>query len=54
MKTSMTDCGAVIKASIINIGTTSAIKGGYIQDWPRTKYKIALRTDGDGWEALYD
>lgn len=52
--THATDVGDVIRDSIINLGHTSAVVEGYIQSCPRTRYKIALRASGDGWEALYD
>lgn len=52
--THATDCGLMIRASYIHLGTTGATVGGYVQDCPRTAYKIALRADGSGWEALYD
>lgn len=54
MRTTATDCGSVIAASYIRTGHTGATVNGYIQDFPRTSYKIALRADGSGWEALYD
>lgn len=52
--THMTDCGAVLADSIIQTGYTGATRGGYVQDCPKTRYKIALRVGGNGWEALYD
>lgn len=52
--THATDVGDVIRDSLINLGHTNAVVEGYIQSCPRTRYKIALRASGDGWEALYD
>jgi len=52
--THATDCGNMIKASFIQLGSTGATVAGYVQDCPRTRYKIAIRADGSGWEALYD
>lgn len=49
-----TDCGPMIRASFINCGSTGATRDGYVQNCPKTQYKIALRADGAGWDALYD
>lgn len=49
-----TDAGDMIAASYIYLGKTGATVGGYVQDCPATRYKVAMRADGSGWEALYD
>jgi len=49
-----TDSGTMIKASYIHCRQTGSVRGGYVQDCPKTTYKIALRADGSGWEPLYD
>lgn len=49
-----TDAGDMIAASYIYLGKTGATVGGYVQDCPATRYKVAMRADGSGWEPLYD
>lgn len=52
--TTATDCGDMIKASYIRTGDVPSVRGGYIQDCPKARLKIALNANGGAWEALYD